>query len=151
MPSYNHVELIGHLGRKPDLRHTKSGTPVASFSVATNESWYDAERRATNVSWYDNDRRVQECTDWHRIVAWGRLAGTVSERLDTGAQVHIMGSLRTRQWTDDAGVKRWTTEVHASRVLFLGRRSHYLKASPDTVEPPAPEQAPALADDEIPF
>src|SRR5260370_4574679 len=139
MPSHNHVELIGHLGHKPELRQTKNGTPVASFSIATN------------VSWYDNDRRVQECTDWHRIVAWGRLAGTVSERLDTGAQVHIMGSLRTRQWTDDAGVKRWTTEFHASRVLFLGRRSHYLKSSPDTVEPPAPEQAPALADDEIPF
>jgi single-strand DNA-binding protein len=139
MPSHNHVELIGHLGHKPELRQTKNGTPVASFSIATN------------VSWYDNDRRVQERTDWHRIVAWGRLAGTISGHLDTGAQVHIMGSLRTRQWTDDAGVKRWTTEVHASRVLFLGRRSHYLEASPDTVEPPAPEQAPALADDEIPF
>jgi single-strand DNA-binding protein len=139
MPSHNHVELIGHLGHKPELRQTKNGTPVASFSIATN------------VSWYDNDRRVQERTDWHRIVAWGRLAGTISEHLDTGAQVHIMGSLRTRQWTDDAGVKRWTTEVHASRVLFLGRRSHDLEASPDTVEPPAPEQAPALADDEIPF
>jgi single-strand DNA-binding protein len=139
MPSHNHVELIGHLGHKPELRQTKNGTPVASFSIATN------------VSWYDNDRRVQERTDWHRIVAWGRLAGTISGHLDTGAQVHIMGSLRTRQWTDDAGVKRWTTEVHASRVLFLGRRSHYLEASPDTVEPPAPEQAPALGDDEIPF
>jgi single-strand DNA-binding protein len=139
MPSHNHVELIGHLGHKPELRQTKNGTPVASFSIATN------------VSWYDNDHRVQERTDWHRIVAWGRLAGTISGHLDTGAQVHIMGSLRTRQWTDDAGVKRWTTEIHASRVLFLGRRSHYLEASPDTVEPPAPEQAPALGDDEIPF
>jgi single-strand DNA-binding protein len=139
MPSHNHVELIGHLGHKPELRQTKNGTPVASFSIATN------------VSWYDNDRRVQERTDWHRVVAWGRLAGTISGHLDTGAQVHIMGSLRTRQWTDDAGVKRWTTEIHASRVLFLGRRSHYLEASPDTVEPPPPEQAPAVADDEIPF
>ncbi len=139
MPSHNHVELIGHLGRKPDLRHTKSGTPVASFSLATNESWYDEERR------------LQERTDWHRIVAWGRLAGTISEHLDSGSQVHIMGALRTRQWTDDAGVKRWTTEIHAGRVLFLGRRSQHLEASPDNVEGPPPEQAPAAADDEIPF
>ena len=139
MPSHNHVELIGHLGHKPELRQTRNGTPVASFSVATN------------VSWYDNDRQVQERTDWHRVVAWGRLAGTISEHLDTGSQVHIMGSLRTRQWTDDAGVKRWTTEIHAGRVLLLGRRSHYPEGSLDTVEPPPPEQAPAATDDEIPF
>ena len=141
MPSHNHVELIGHLGHKPELRQTKSGTPVASFSVATN------------VSWYDNDRQVQERTDWHRVVAWGRLAGTISEHLDTGSQVHIMGSLRTRQWTDDAGVKRWTTVIHAGRVLFLGRRSQHLEASPDTIEPPPPEQEVEArsAEDEIPF
>ena len=138
MPSYNHVELIGHLGRKPDLRHTKSGTPVASFSVATNESWYDAERR------------LQERTDWHRIVAWGRLAGTISEHLDSGSLVHIMGALRARQWTDDAGVKRWTTEIHAGRVLFLGRRSQLSDASPDSAEPPQ-DQAPAGDEQEIPF
>ena len=139
MPSHNHVELIGHLGHKPELRQTRNGTPVASFSIATN------------VSCYDSDRQVQERTDWHRVVAWGRLAGTISEHLDTGSQVHIMGSLRTRQWTDDAGVKRWTTEIHAGRVLFLGRRSRDLEASPDAVEPPPPEQAPAGAEDEIPF
>ncbi len=140
MPSHNHVELIGHLGRKPELRHTKSGTPVASFSVATNESWYDDERR------------LQERTDWHRIVAWGRLAGTLSENLDTGSQVHIMGALRTREWTDDAGVKRWTTEIHAGRVLFLGRRSQR-SDWPDNVEPAPPDQDAEMnvAEDEIPF
>ena len=138
MPSHNHVELIGHLGRKPDLRHTKSGTPVASFSIATNESWYDDERR------------LQERTDWHRIVAWGRLAGTLFENLDSGSQVHIMGALRTRQWTDDAGVKRWTTEIRAGRVLFLGRRSQRSDASADSAEPPR-DQAPAADEDEIPF
>ena len=140
MPSHNHVELIGHLGRKPELRHTKSGTPVASFSVATNESWYDDERK------------LQERTDWHRIVAWGRLAGTLSEHLDTGSQVHIMGALRTRRWTDDAGVNRWITEIHAGRVLFLGRRSQR-SDSPDNVEPPAPDEdvETSIAEDEIPF
>lgn len=138
MPSHNQVELIGHLGRKPELRHTKSGTPVASFSVATNESWYAGERR------------LQERTDWHRIVAWGRLAGTIFEHLDSGSHVHILGSLRTRNWTDEAGVKRWTNEIHARRVLFLGRRSQRSDVSPDNAEPPR-DQAPAADEDEIPF
>ncbi len=139
MSSLNQVSLIGYVGRKPELRHTCSGTTVSTFSLASNEAWTDKERRR------------QDRTEWHRIVTWGRLAEVVCGHLDSGSQVHVLGALRTRQWTDDAGVERWTTEVHAGRVLFLGRKSQPVDISSESVEPPLPEQAPIGAKDEIPF
>jgi len=132
MSSLNQVSLIGHVGRKPELRHTASGGAVALFSVATNDVWTDKE----------GDR--QERTEWHRIVAWRGLADTVAEHLDGGRQVHVQGVLRTRDWTDATGSKRTITEVHATRVLFLGRRSR----ADEVAEPPAAQDA---TEDEIPF
>jgi len=131
MSSLNQVSIIGHVGRKPELRHAASGGAVALFSVATNDVWTDKE----------GARR--ERTEWHRIVAWRGLADTVAEHLDGGRQVHVQGVLRTRDWIDATGSKRSITEVHATRVLFLGRRSR----AEDVAEP-----HPSLDEtEEIPF
>ncbi len=101
MPSRNYVELIGHLGRKPELRRTKTGAPVASFSIATNESWYDEKQQ------------LRERTEWHRVVVWGKPAETVAHHLDVGRLVLVEGQLRTREYADKQGARRVVTEVHA--------------------------------------
>lgn len=141
MSSLNEVTLIGHLGRKPDLKYTQGGAAYARLSLATNELWRD---RRTN--------ELQTRTDWHRIVVWGRLAGAAAEHLDLGRQVCVQGSLRVRDWKDDQGVRRVTTEVHAHRLVFLSGRSAAETAPADESAPvPAPEDAPGRSDDEIPF
>ncbi len=136
MGSLNQVSLIGHVGKKPALKRTEAGATLAQFSVATNDEWRDP------------DGTAHERTEWHRIVTWGRLAEVIGEHLDCGRQVHVQGPIRTREWTDAAGAKRSVTEVHATRVLFLGSK-------PETFEPfPAAtlETEPvSVSDDEMPF
>src|SRR5260370_21148252 len=111
MPSRNYVELTGHLGHKPELRRTKTGAPVASFSIATNESWYDEKQQ------------LRERTEWHRVVVWGKTAETVAQHLDVGRLVLVEGQLRTREHADEQGARRVITEVHARpaplTLLFL--------------------------------
>jgi len=102
----NKVILIGHLGQDPELRHTGSGTAVCNMSLATDES-------------YTKDGERVERTEWHRIVAWGRLAETCDEYLQKGRQVYVEGSLQTREWEDNDGSTRQTTEVKARTVQFL--------------------------------
>jgi single-strand DNA-binding protein len=139
MSSLNQVSLIGNVGKKPELRFASSGYAVARFSVATDDSWIDKAGER------------QQRTQWHRIVAWGGLADTISEHLDGGRQVHVQGVLRTRDWTDAKGVKRSTTEVYATRVLFLGGKPLASK-SDEPLEPPAEQGAEtSISDDEIPF
>ena len=106
----NKVILIGNLGGDPEVRYTPSGHPVANFRIATSESWTDK-----------NGQR-QERTEWHRIVAWGKLAELCGEYLSRGRQVYIEGKLQTREWTDRDGNKRFTTEVQAQQITFLGGR-----------------------------
>jgi single-strand DNA-binding protein len=103
----NKVILIGNLGADPDLKYTKDGTPVASFSLATSERWKDKEGQ------------MQEQTEWHRIVAWRVLAETCNKYLHKGSKVYIEGKLQTRKWQDKDGHDRWTTEVVARDVQFL--------------------------------
>lgn len=106
--SLNKVMLIGRLGRDPELRYTQSNTPVTNLSLATNRVWTDR-----------NDERQEE-TEWHRIVIFGKMAEVIERNLSTGRQVFVEGRLQTRQWEDNEGRDRYTTEVVASNVQFLG-------------------------------
>ena len=106
--SLNKVMLIGRLGRDPEMRYTQSGTAVANFSLATDDNWRDKQGNK------------QERTEWHNIVAWGKLADTVNNYLKKGRQVYVEGRLQTRDWTDNANVKHYRTEIVASTVTFLG-------------------------------
>ena len=112
MRGVNKVILVGNLGRDPEIRYTKDGAAVANLNIATSESWSDA-----------NGQR-QERTEWHRIVAWGRLAEISKEYLGKGRQVYIEGRLQTRSWDDKDGNKRYTTEVKADQIIMLGGRGN---------------------------
>ena len=110
MAGLNKVMLIGNLGRDPEIRHTPSGTPVANFTLATNENFTD---RGGNR---------QERTEWHRIVVWSKLAEICDQYLRKGRQVYIEGRLQTRQWEDQQGQRRSTTEIVATNMIMLGGR-----------------------------
>ena len=103
----NKVMLIGRLGKDPDMRFSQSGMAVASFTIATNEGWMD---KATNEK--------KERTEWHRIVAFGKLGKICGEYLVKGKQVYIEGKLQTRSWEQD-GVTKYTTEIVASDMQML--------------------------------
>ena len=108
----NKVTLIGNLGSDPDIRYTASGTPVATVSVATSESW--------------NDKRTgerEERTEWHRCVMFGKLAEVAGNFLSKGAQVYLEGSLRTNKWQDGKGIERFTTEIVVRDMQMLGGRA----------------------------
>lgn len=107
----NKVILIGNLGADPEVRYTSSGGAVGNFSLATNESWTD------------KNGQKQERTEWHRIVVWGKTAENCGQYLSKGRQVYIEGRLQTRDWMDKEGNKRYTTEVVAQSVRFLGGSS----------------------------
>ena len=106
----NKVMLIGHLGRDPELKYSKSAVPMLTLNVATDESYTD---KAGN--------KVEQ-VEWHRVVVFQRQAETCSTRLSKGSRIYVEGNLRTREWQDEQGQKRYTTEVRAQRVLFLDRR-----------------------------
>ena len=110
MSNVNRVELVGNLGCDVECRYLSSGTAVSTFRLATNERW-------TN-----KDGEKQQRTEWHRIVAWGRLAEVCAKYLSKGRRVRIEGSLRTRSWTDGEGVERYVTEISAKSVDFLSPR-----------------------------
>lgn len=107
MSSVNKVILIGNLGADPELRSTSSGTPVCELRIATNESWRDKQGT------------MQQRTEWHRVVVWGRQAESVSKYLSKGRSAYVEGRLQTREWTDREGQRRFTTEIIASNVVFL--------------------------------
>ena len=106
----NKVILVGHLGADPEMRYTQSGSGVCEMRIATNESWTDRSGQR------------QERTEWHRIVVWGKTAENCSKFLSKGRMVYVEGRLRTRSWDDRDGNKRYTTEVIANDVQFLGGR-----------------------------
>jgi len=106
--SLNKVLLMGNLGKDPELRYTASGKAVATFSVATSQRWKDQEGKD------------QERTEWHRIVAWGRLGEICGEYLNKGKQVFIEGRIQSRDWEDQDGVKRTTVEIVANDLIMLG-------------------------------
>ncbi|MEE9176460.1 MAG: single-stranded DNA-binding protein [Thermodesulfobacteriota bacterium] len=141
--SVNKVMLIGNLGRDPEIRYTTSGQAVANFTLATTEKY-------TNKA---GDK--QEDTEWHRIVAWGRLAEICGEYLTKGRMVYIEGSIRTRSWEDKEGNTKWTTEIVARNMQMLGPSGG--RSEPSST---ADEKVPADfdieddsfgSDDDIPF
>lgn len=106
--SVNKVILIGHLGADPEMRYTQSGTAVGNLRIATNETWTDKSGQR------------QERTEWHRVVTFGRTAENVGKYLKKGRQIYVEGRLQTRDWEDRDGNKRYTTEIVASNITFLG-------------------------------
>jgi len=134
MTGVNKVILIGCLGRDPEVRYTPNGVAVANFSIATSESWKDSKGEK------------QEKTEWHKIIAWKRLAEICVEYLEKGSRVYIEGKLQTRSWEDRDGNKRYTTEVVASQMQMLDTRR-------DDKADAVNEQEPVIPVDEsdIPF
>lgn len=106
--SLNKVMLLGNLGRDPEVRYTASGRAVASFTLATT------------FTWRDQDGSDQEKTEWHRIVAWGRLGEICGEYLSKGQKVYIEGRIQSRDWEDQDGNKRTTVEIVANDMIMLG-------------------------------
>jgi single-strand DNA-binding protein len=140
--SFNKVILVGNLGRDPELRYTPQGTPVCSFSMATNE------RRK------DKAGEMQDQTTWFRVTLWGRQAETASQYLTKGRPVYIEGRLRVEEWTDRDGKARHTLEVHATDMQFIGGGGRGDEAPMEraaTAGGGAPSEAPEIADDDIPF
>ena len=107
----NKVILVGNVGRDPEIRSTAGGTPVANFRLATNE-----RRKDANGEWVDH-------TEWHTVVVWGRMVSVVEQYVHKGRQLYIEGALRTREWEQKDGVKRFSTEVHVRELKLLGGRS----------------------------
>ena len=127
MPSLNQVLLIGHLGKDPDLRHTQGGRAVCNFSIATSEVWTD------------NGGERHEKTQWHNIVAWGKMAESCHKYLAKGRMVFVEGALQTRSYEDKGGSKRYVTEILARAVKFL---------TPGGKKEPREETPP---EDDVPF
>lgn len=125
----NKVTLIGSLGNDPDMKYAASGNAIASISVATNETWKDKETG-----------QKQEKTEWHRVVAFGRLAEIIGEYLKKGAQVYIEGKLQTRKWQDREGKDRYTTEIVANEMQMLGGRNSTDSGNQQPQQQQAPQQ-----------
>ncbi|MBB84086.1 MAG: single-stranded DNA-binding protein [Deltaproteobacteria bacterium] len=111
MAGVNKAILVGNLGRDPELRHTNNGQTLVNFTLATSESWTDKSGER------------QERTEWHRIVVWGRQAEMCNQYLSKGRTVYVEGRIQTREWEDKDGNKRYTTEINASNVNFIGPRT----------------------------
>lgn len=153
MAGINKVILVGRLGRDPEVRYTTDGRAIANFSIATSDEWKDK-----------NTGEKKERTEWHRIVAFGSLGEICGKYLAKGRQVYIEGRLQTRSWEKD-GVTRYTTEIVAGDVQFLGDRNQQDAGRPmaggggsggggasgggggDYPGPPYPD----TTDDDIPF
>ncbi len=139
MASVNKVILVGNLGRDPEVRYTAGGTPVANFTLATNERWTDPAGEK------------KERTEWHRIVVWGKQAEIAGEYLRKGRQVYVEGSIQTREWNDRDGNKRSTTEVRAQRIQLLGRPEERPAAAPQSAGEEVAEPEAEFSPDDIPF
>lgn len=111
MSSLNKVQIIGNLGRDPEVRYTGTGKPVCTLNIATSEQWKDRET---------GDKK--EAVEWHRVVVFGPQAESSNEHLKKGSPVYVEGKLQTRSWEDKDGNKRYTTEILARHVMFLGRK-----------------------------
>ena len=138
MGSVNKVILVGNLGRDAEVKVTASGQSVASFSIATTETW-------------TKDGEKKEKTEWHRIVLWGRQADTLQPYLTKGKQIYVEGRLETRNWEKD-GQKHYTTEVKADRIVLLGggRGGERADRADSGYADPLANAAP-ITDDDIPF
>lgn len=122
MSGINKVILVGHLGKDPEVRHLEGGVTVASFPLATSET-------------YNKDGKRVEQTEWHNIVLWRGLAEVASKYLQKGKLVYIEGKLRTRSFEDKERVKKYVTEVVAENFTMLGRKSDFENTPAPTATP----------------
>jgi single-strand DNA-binding protein len=149
--SVNKVILIGRLGKDPEVKYTPSGAPVAKFSLATDEVFKD------------RSGEQQKRTEWHNIVAWNKLAEICGEYLTKGKQVYIEGSIRSRQWEDQAGNKRTGYDIVAREMKMLGSKADSDRAAASSAAAPAertsverppaaePPAEPEITDEDVPF
>ena len=137
--SVNRVLLIGNLGKDPEVRFTGGGKAVARFPLATSDVWNDAEGQR------------QERTEWHNVVVFGKQAETCGQYLAKGRQVYVEGAIRTRQYDDKDGTRKYITEIIGQRVQFLGSRGGGDSAPRGLPEGSPPAQAASAEDDDIPF
>ena len=143
MASFNRIIIVGNLGRDPELRYTAQGTPVCSFSMATNE------RRK------DRNGEMQDHTTWFRVTLWNRQAETASQYLQKGRQVYIEGRLRVEEYIDRDGKPRQSLEVTATDMQFIGGRGEEQfseRAASASASGGGQSEPPGdLSDDDIPF
>ena len=151
--SVNKVILVGRLGRDPEVKYTPSGAPVAKFSLATDESFKD------------RSGELQKHTEWHNIVSWNKLAEICGQYLTKGKLVYIEGSIRSRQWEDQAGNKRTSYEIIARTMQMLGSKADSERPAVTATAPsPMPERTPVekppaaeppaepeITDEDVPF
>lgn len=135
----NKVILIGRLGADPELKYMPSGDPVANFNLATDESYRD------------KDGNTKEKTEWHRIVAFRRLAEICGEYLKKGKLVYIEGKIQSRSWEDKNGVKRYTTEVVANAMQMLGKKGEIDESTTDQPTQDTNSQKLESEDEDLPF
>jgi single-strand DNA-binding protein len=136
--SVNKVILVGRLGRDPETRYTSGGQAVCNFSVATDRSYKD------------RTGQTQKQTEWHKIVAWGKLAEICQQYLKKGSQVFIEGRIQSRQWDDKEGNKRTSFEIVANEMRMLGSRADAGASRGAPAEPHGEAHEPAAADDFAP-
>lgn len=137
MSSLNRATIIGRLGSDPEVRYTQSNTAVATLSVATSEKYTDK-----------NGER-QENTEWHRVVAWGKLAEICQEYLKKGSLVYIEGPIQTRKWENKDGATQYTTEIKALSMQMLDSKS---SNSNDSNRSEIPNSSPEpIEDSTLPF
>ena len=140
--SFNRIIIVGNLGRDPELRYTPQGTPVCSFTMATND------RRK------DKNGEMQDQTTWFRVTLWNRQAETASQYLHKGKSVYIEGRLRVDEYTDRDGKLRHSLEVTATDMQFIGSRSDEPapeRSSSAAASSAGPAEPPELSDEDIPF
>ncbi len=137
--SINKAILIGNLGADPELKYMPNGDAVVNFRIATTESYKDKEGSQ------------QKKTEWHRIVAFRRLAEICGEYLKKGKQVYIEGKIQTRNWEDNNGVKRYSTEIIAFSMQMLGRKDEYDDTNVDQPEQDSKSKSLEGNDDDLPF
>lgn len=142
--SLNKVQLIGNLGRDPEIRYTNSNQAIANLTLATTESWNS------------KDGGRQDKTEWHRVVVFGKLAEVVEKYLKKGAKVYFEGKLQTRQWTDKDGQERYTTEIvvdgfNGQMVMLDGKNDNASSNGKEANREMSHTSTEPDFDDDIPF
>ncbi len=139
MSGVNKVIVLGRLGADPEVKNVSANQTVARLSIATSENWTDKEGQK------------QERTEWHRIVVWGKLAELCGKYLTKGRQVYVEGRLQTRSWEDQQGQKKYTTEIVANTVQFLGGTNETSRDSRSSSQDDFGPEPSFDSADEIPF
>ncbi|WP_291403843.1 single-stranded DNA-binding protein [Daejeonella sp.] len=138
MSGINKVILVGHLGKDPEVRYLDGGVTVASFPLATSET-------------YNKDGKKIEQTEWHNIVMWRGLADTASKYLKKGKLIYLEGKLRTRSFEDREGHKKYTTEIVAENFTMLGRKTDFENEQNDQLKSEKPENSSEIAKEDKPM